>query len=81
MHVFSLSQNDALRALADEKAHTIRLMLEQERRHAEGLRQALASSPALAASPSARQAELCAAERRMATLQEQLDRIRSSKVC
>ena len=53
----------------------MRLMLEQERRHAEGLRQSMASGGGAGAST-----ELCAAERRMAALQEQLDRLQSSKV-
>ena len=36
-----LSQTDAVRALADEKLHTMQLMVEQERRNVDSLRQDL----------------------------------------
>ncbi len=55
--------------MANEKQHTIQLMLEQEERHLEALRQESATSSVMS---SKRQAELDAALRRVARLKEQL---------
>ena len=75
-------QTETMRALTDEKEHTIRLMLEQERRNVEQLRQEMAQlqQQAPASTRQRQQLDLEAAVKRMAVLQEQLEGIRSSKV-
>ena len=45
-------QTDAVRALADEKLHTMQLMVEQERRNVDSLRQDIAIQDATESSSS-----------------------------
>ncbi len=74
-----LLQTDAVRALTDEKVHTMQLMVEQERRNVDQLRQevaAAADSSASVASRRKKQTELESAVRRLSKMQEQLDALR-----
>ena len=64
-------QTEAIRALSGEKMHTMQLMVEQERRYVEQLRQDLAGSN----SPKIQQ-ELDSAVRRLAKLEQQLQDFR-----
>jgi len=76
---------EAIRALTDEKLHTMNLMVEQERRNVESLRQELAAasgaSSTTSSSPShdQRQQELDQAVRRLTKLEEQLEGLKAGK--
>ena len=68
-------QTDAVRALTGEKMHTMQLMVEQERRYVEQIRQDLAS-----ANSAKLQQELDSAVKRLAKLEQQLDDLKAGKV-
>ncbi len=68
-----------MRALADEKLHTMQLMVEQEKRNVDQLRQELAASSASATSAAAAsktQTDLDSAARRLSKMQEQLEALK-----
>ena len=68
-------QTEAIRALSGEKLHTMQLMVEQERRYVDQLRQDLASS-----NTTKIQLELEAAVKRLARLEGQLEDFKMGKV-
>ena len=68
-------QTDAIRALSGEKMHTMQLMVEQERRNVEQLRQDLASSNATKIHH-----QLDMATKRLAKLEQQLEDFKKGKV-
>ncbi len=72
-------QTDAVRALTGEKVHTMQLMVEQERRYVDQLRQDLASMTSTASTKL--QQELDSSIKRLAKLEEQLEAVRSGQVC
>ena len=82
-----MKQTEAVRALTDEKLHTMNLMVEQERRNVESLRQdlAAASGASSTTNPSMandqRQQELDQSVRRLTKLEEQLEGLKAGKVC
>jgi len=66
-------QTETMRALADERAHTIKLMAEQERRNVDRLRQEVALISSSGVPPSARlTSELDSAVARLGKLQSQV---------
>uniref|UniRef100_A0A8D9EQ02 Rho guanine nucleotide exchange factor 12 n=1 Tax=Cacopsylla melanoneura TaxID=428564 RepID=A0A8D9EQ02_9HEMI len=67
---------EKLRQLENQRVHTFRLMLEKELRYVEALRSEIAKGP----EPEKHQ-ELCNAERRVRTLQEQLVSLTSQETC
>ena len=73
-HGFFL-QTDAIRALTGEKMHTMQLMVEQERRYVEQIRQDLVST-----NSAKLQMELDSAVKRLAKLEQQLDDLKAGKV-
>ena len=68
-------QTDAIRAITEEKFHTMQLMVEQERRYVDQIRQDLASS-----NSTKLQLELDSAVKRLAKLEQQLDDLKAGKV-
>ena len=88
IYMFSiiLIQTEAVRALTGEKLHTMNLMVEQERRNVESLRQDLAAASGASSItiPSTahdqRQQELDQAVRRLTKLEEQLEGLKAGKV-
>lgn len=65
-------QHEKMRQLEYEKAHTLKLMLEKERRYVESLRSKLAKNKD-PGTESIIQQDLLGAERRVQTLQQQLE--------
>ena len=63
-------QLETVRQLNDEKIHTMQLMVEQEKRFVDQLRQQLATGT------KKESADLAAAVKRLAKLQEQLDNLK-----
>ncbi|KAI5704922.1 hypothetical protein M8J75_010069 [Diaphorina citri] len=68
--------HEKLRQLENQRVHTFRLMLEKELRYVEALRSEIAKS----SEPKIHQ-ELCNAERRVRTLQEQIVSLTSQDTC
>ena len=68
-------QTDAIRAITEEKLHRMQLMVEQERRYVDQIRQDLASS-----NSTKLQLELDSAVKRLAKLEQQLDDLKVGKV-
>ena len=68
-------QTDAIKAINEEKLNTMKLMVEQERRYVDQIRQDLASS-----NSTKLQLELDSAVKRLAKLEQQLDDLKAGKV-
>merc|ERR1719204_1632850 len=71
--------SEALRALAGERLHTMNLMVEEERRNVEQLRQDQAAGATSGGQGSKLQAELDNAVKRLARLEQQLEGMKSGK--
>ena len=63
-------QHEKLRQLESQRVHTLRLMLEKEQRYVDSLRSEIAKS-----NDTKRQQQLNGAERRVQTLQKQLENL------